>query len=432
MSEVMEVSGLSAPAQALFAERGDSSELLAMRSAALSVYEQLPAPKYEKSDISRRKMDAFSLQVAPAFMPDETWKSLAQPYFEADSEHPMLVVQDGQVVYTRGTQDLERLGIRFLPIREAARQYPNDVLTRLHQAVPYDQDKWLALQAGLWNEGVYVYVPKGVICPHPLQFIHVVLEGGRGSFVHNLVVGGEQSEVTLLETYLAAQDLTDNLHIGVSEVFVGAGAKVTDGVVQDLPRHSTAVIVRRAIVERDGSMDWVLGEVGDGYTVAEVGSRLVGTGSHSTSHTVALGSGRAHADMTARMVHEAKFTESDTTARGVMQGRANAVYRGVTHILKGASGSNGQQSEKLLMMSKESRADAIPMLLIDENDVKCGHAASVGQINEEQLFYLMSRGVSEAEAKRMVVWGFLDPVLAKLPLSTMRTAVERVLERKMK
>lgn len=432
MSEVMEVSTLAGRAQSFFREQKDSDELLAKRLAALALYEELPLPKYEKSDVSRRKLDAFTLFDQVKTTPLSAWEALVAPYIEGDAVHPLLVVADGEVVYTRGMAGLTALGVQFLPLREAARQYPQEVLTRLHQAVPYEEDKLLCLGAGLWNEGVYVYVPKGVACPEPLQFVHVAKEGGRGSFVHNLIVAREQSQVTVLETYLAAEDLADNLHVGVTEVFVGAQAQVKDGIVQDLPRRSTNIMVRRALVEQDGVMDWVLGEVGDGYTVAEVGSRLVGAGSRSTSHAVALGSGRAHADLTARMVHEAKFSESDTTARGVMQGRAVAVYRGVTHILKGASGANGQQSEKLLMMSKDSRADAIPMLLIDENDVKCGHAASVGQINEEQLFYLMSRGISESEAKRMVVWGFLDPVLAKLPLGTVKQAVERVLERKMK
>lgn len=432
MSEVMAVSGLRALVHSTFAKSGDSPELLALRAQALDAYEALPLPKYEKSDVSRRKLDAWALTDRSSAAPSASWRELAGSYMEPDSTHPLIVFANGHVVHTSGIEALTEQGVRFLPLIQAARLYPQEVLPLLHKAVPYGDDQLLALQAGLWSEGVFVHVPKGVSCAQPLQWIHITQEGGHGSFVHNVIVAEPQSQVTVLETYLAVADLSDNLHIGVTEIFAGAEAQVKDGIVQDLPRRSTNIMVRRALVERDASMDWVLGELGDGYTVAELGSRLIGTGSRSTSHAVALGSGRAHADLTARMVHEAKFSESDTTARGVMQGRAVGVYRGVTHILNGASGSNGQQSEKLLMMSKESRADAIPMLLIDENDVKCGHAASVGQINEEQLFYLMSRGISESEAKRMVVWGFLDPVLAQLPMASVRETVERVLERKMK
>lgn len=430
MSEVMQLSPLSQAAETWFRALGEPSGLLEQRAQALTAYAALPVPKYEKSDLRKRKLDAF--MAAPEGEPGAQWRTLAEPYMDDESNAPLLVFADGDLVIARGLASLEEQGVQFLPLRDAICAYPTEVLSRLHTAVPYTENQLLALGAGLWRAGVYVRTPQGVVCEHPLHVLHVATQGGQGAFVHNLIVAEAMSQVTVLETYLASADLTDNLHVGVTEVFVGAGARVKDGIVQDLPRSVTHIVVRRALVERDATMEWVLGELGDGYSVSEVGSRLIGQGSRSTSHAVALGSGRAHADMTARMVHEAKFSESDTTARGVMQGKANGVYRGITHILKGAGGSNGQQSEKLLMMSPGSRADAIPMLLIDENDVKCGHAASVGQINEEQLFYLMSRGISEIEAKRMVVWGFLDPVLAELPLASIRKTVERVLERKMK
>jgi len=432
MSEVMAVSALAADADAFFRARHETEPMLALRSRALTRYEELPVPHYEKSDISRRNLTAFTINSDAASSPSGAldWQTIAAPYLDQNGAGVLLVFADGKLVSERGIAALPQ-GIVVEPLLDAVGKRP-ELLKKLHTAVPFDENRLLALQAGLWRDGIYVSIARGVTFETPIQIVHVVTRGGAGSFIHNLYEAGDGSTATILETYLAASDLADHLHVGVTEAFIGQGARIKGGVVSDLPRRMTSVVVRRALVGRDAAMDWVVGEVGDGYTVSEIGSRLVGQGSTSTCHAVVLGSGRAHADLTARMVHEAKFSESDTTARGVMQGHAFGVYRGITHILKGASGSNGQQAEKLLMMSPESRADAIPMLLIDENDVKCGHAASVGQINEEQLFYLMSRGISEGAAKKMVVWGFLDPVLAQLPVDSVRGAVERVLERKMK
>lgn len=399
----------------------------ARRAMALS-YGELPAPRYERSDVSRRNLEAFAVRSAEA--PGD-WRTLAEPFMGADDTHPLLVVADGHVVYERALDLHASQGVVFTSLRRAARQHEELVRRHLGRAVGAD-DRLFALNGALWRDGVFLYLPRGVVVKEPLQFICVTTGAGFGTFPRNLIVAQAESGCTFLDAYTAPADLADELHVGVTEAVVGEHARVKLGTVSEFPRRSTTVVRRRALLARGAEAHWVIGEVGDGFTVSEFGSELLGDGSRSTSHAIAIGNGRAHMDITARMVHTGRFSESDTSARGVMQGRATAVYRGLTQIKKGASGANGQQVEKLLMLSPQSRADAIPMLLIDENDVKCGHAASVGQIDEDQLFYLMSRGISEMEAKRMIVWGFLDPVLAELPTDAVRAAALRAVERKMK
>ena len=425
---VKELSERGAQARGRIRSLDEPEALRAWREQAWERFEELPAPRYERSDLSRRRVDAFAPE-PPERAGD--WEALAAPFIGSGDEHPLLVFADGRLVLARSLDGLAGSGVRFMSLREAARVSPELVKEHLGRAVPAGADKWLALNAALWRDGAFVHAPKGADPGAPLQIVCVTTGAGSGSFWRHLVIAEEGSRLAVLETYAAPADLGDEFFVGVTEVSVGARATVKAGAVSDLPRRATSVAVRRAVVAEGGDMRWVVGEMGDGYTVAEVGSHLAGEGSRSESSAIALGTGRSHLDLTARMIHSGRFSESGTSARGVMQGRADAVYRGVTEIRKGAGGANGQQTEKLLMLSPQSRADAIPMLLIDENDVKCGHAASVGQIDENQMFYLMSRGVSESAAKRMIVWGFIDPVLAELPADAVRAAVERLLERKM-
>ncbi len=430
MNILKEASVPSLDAETYFSALQEPSFALEFRRRALAHYTEQPLARFEKSDLSRRNVHAF--RAVPKTNGDSSsWRGVAESHMNAQDQHPLIVIADGSVVHVSGVEQLSAQGVIFCSLREAVHKHPNLVQKHLGTVVPSDENNLIALQSALWRDGVFLYAPKNAQLVQPVQLLVVTTHGGYGTFVRNLIVADAGSQVSFLDSYVAPSTLEDELQVGVTEVIVGDGAKVKIGTVQDFPRKATNVLVRRAKVLRSGQMNWVVGEVGDGYTVAEFGSLLEGEGSVSTSHTIALGAGRAHMDLTSRMVHIGRFSESDTTARGVMQGKANAVYRGLTHILKGASGANGQQSEKLLMLSGDSRADAIPMLLIDENDVKCGHAASVGQINEDQLFYLMSRGISEASAKRLIVWGFVDPVLAELPIDIVRKAMENVLERKM-
>jgi Fe-S cluster assembly protein SufD len=407
----------------------DPTWLLHARREGLEAFAGQPDARYERSDMAHRDVHAFA--VAPSSAEVE-WQTIAAPYLADGAAGPVIVVAGGRIVAASGCEELAQQGVLFCGLRTAAREHEAVVRAHLHTVVAPAEHPHLGLGAALWREGAFVHVNAGVRCTQALTLVVVAGDGGQGEFVHNLVIAQEGAEVTVVEVIAGAATDVPSMNVFVTEVVAAQGANVKLGAVQDLPAKATSVIMRRAKVDRDASVDWVMGETGDGYNVIEFGSRLVGTGGRSTSHAVVLGSGRAHMDITAKMVHIGSFSDSDTSARGVMQGRARAIYRGFTQIDKGAHGANGQQAERLLMLSKDSRADAIPMLLIDENDVKCGHAASVGQIDEEQLFYLMSRGISEMEAKRLVIWGFVDPVLVRMPIDAARIAVEAALERKLR
>ncbi len=429
MNDVRELSSLAAEVQREYATQMDPTYVMDIRMKAIQEFEHAPIPQFGKSKLDKRNLDAYSIACDQQLSQD--WRVVAKSYMDENANAPMMVIADGRVVHSTGLDSLKEHGVLALNLRQAVMMYPELVQEHLGSIVPFDENKLLALHAALWRDGLFLYLPAHADVVTPIQILVVTTKGSQGTFSRNLIVAERGAKATILEVDLADPLIGDEVHVGVSEVIVKDDAHIKMGVVHDFPKASTNLLLHRAQVHHNAQMDWVIGEMAEGFTVAEYASLLVGEGSRSTSHAVALGSGRSHLNLTSKMQHVARYSESKTFARGVMKDRSDAVFRGFTHILRGASGANGEQNERLLMLSPKSRADAIPMLLIDENDVKCGHAASVGQISEEQLFYLMSRGIAEQDAKQMIVWGFVDPVLAKLPVDLVREAVVRALERKM-
>nr|NNM91618.1 Fe-S cluster assembly protein SufD [Bacilli bacterium] len=424
MNELREQTPLTQDVKAIYGEKAS----LESRIAGSEGYATLPEPNFGKGGWNKRNVTAF--QTSPLSTVGQ-WQSIVHAYQPDGFQQPTIVLADGHVVMTQGLDALHDQGVIAMPLSQAEAEHASLVKEAMHSVIAQNENRYVALNSALWRDGLFLYLPKGIIVEKPIVVLSVTTQGGAGTFVRHLLIAKEQAQATVLTVDLAASDLAEELHVNVSEALLSDYAHVTFGVLHDFPKNATNHLMYRAKLARGAKMDWVIGELSEGYTVSEFASLLDGEGSSSTSHAVALGSGRANLNFTARMVHNARFSESDTMARGVMKDRAEAVFTGNTHILRGASGSNGLQSERLLMLSPKSKADAVPMLLIDENDVKCGHAASVGQINEEQLFYLMSRGISEQEAKRMIVWGFIDPVLTRLPVTTIKEAVEAAIERKM-
>ncbi|MBX6395560.1 MAG: Fe-S cluster assembly protein SufD [Alicyclobacillaceae bacterium] len=313
----------------------------------------------------------------------------------------------------------------------AAREREDVVRRALGQVVPPEENKWTALQSALWNAGLFIHVPRGVEVEVPLLALYQIGEANAFVFPRVLAVVEEEASLVFVDVLASDPELSATFTAAVAECVVGAGAKVTFAGFQDLPRPVTGYVVRRAQAERDAEVEWLFGEMGEAYLVAEYGTKLSGQGSRSSAKVIGLGIGRQHLDLTVKMVHEGRFTESEIQARGVVLDRSNMVYRAVTAIEKGAVGTDGHQAESLLILSPSARADAIPMLLIDENDVRADHAASVGKINPEQLYYLMSRGIAEEDARKMIVRGFLDPVMGQIPLPGVRQAMENLVERKM-
>ncbi|HLO02053.1 MAG TPA: Fe-S cluster assembly protein SufD [Symbiobacteriaceae bacterium] len=318
-------------------------------------------------------------------------------------------------------------GVIFTNILTAIEQHGDLVAKFIGTLLPHGQDKLAAAQSAHLNGGFFLYVPKNVTVEEPLQVVYNG-KAGEALYLHALVVTEANASVTVLEQF---EGEGEYLHVGVAEVFTGEGSRVRFGYLQNHSEDAWSVYYRRAKTGRDSSLDWVGGEFGGGVVRSELIGDINGVGSNSTIKVVFGASGNQHIDIVASQVHTGNNSGSDILGRGVLTGKAHSVFRGNGQINKGALNCSTYQRQQALVLSDKARADEIPALIINEHEVEgAGHAATVGKLDEEQLFYLMARGLSRKEATTMLVLAFLSPVLDQIPVEALRDEMTKLMAEK--
>lgn len=319
-------------------------------------------------------------------------------------------------------------GVIFAQLPAAAADQAALVEKYLGSLFSMDQNLLTAAQAAHLNGGVLLYVPRGVVVEEPLQVVYEA-QAGEAQFLHTLVIAEDNSQVTLLERY---EGTGDYLSVHVVEVFPLQGARVRYGYLQNHSEDAWAFTFRRGRTGRDSTLDWVGGEFGGGLVRSEMVNDVRGEGSESKYKVVFGATGRQHQDLVASQVHTGNATHSDILGRGVLSGKAHTVFRGNGQIEKAAKNASTYQRQQALVLSdKGARADSIPALIINEHEVAgAGHAATVGQLDEEQLFYLMARGLSRPQAIKLLVLAFLGPVLDEIPVEELREEMTRLMGEK--
>lgn len=408
---------------------GEPDWLQTKRDTAWEHYSSLPSPRLGKTDLTKRGWEVGPLPEHAASTMAKDTKSL----FESLQKEPVVFVRDGFVETVQGTEELAQQGIILKDLATAVKEHEELVKQYLGSVVALEDSKWAALNTAIWRGGVFVFVPRHVHLEQPVHFIYEESGEANGAFPRALVIAEEDSQFTYIESYLTnGSRSSGRVHSAVLEVVAKADAKVTVVSTTQFTKGPTNYSVRKAQLGKDASVDWVVGDISDGFTVATVESLLKGNGSRSTTKGIGLGFGRQHMDLTASMVHMGRFTESDIVMHGILREKANSLFRTSTKIAPGAVGASSEQYDRMLMLSSTSRADAIPMLLIDENDVqRCGHAASVGQIDEGQVYYLMSRGIPQLTATKMIVWGYLYPTVEQIPSPQVRDWLINCIDREL-
>jgi len=401
------------------------------RLAALQAAAVLPLPALEKTKIDNWNYDQFEPFQTEAKVDDiEKLDDVVKEQIDTTAAQNLLVQKNASPVFAYISDELKAQGVIFSDLASALREHGDLVQQYYLKAVGFDEHKLTALHNALVNGGVFLYVPKGVEIAEPLQAVFEV--AGDGAFLcpHVLVVAEANSRVAYVDTFVSAagKRMVAN---SIVEVFVGAGAKVQVASVRSLGSEVHDYTFRRAIVERDGRMEWVLGEMNDGNSVANNTTVLSGSGAIANTKTINVGTGSQRQNLTSQVQHIGTHSESEMLSKAVMRDEAVTILNGITKIEKGAEKANGSQAENILMLSEHARGDANPILLIDEDDVKAGHAASVGRINEESIYYLMSRGITRKEAERLIILGFLEPVVAEIPLAEVKARLRQALERKL-
>ena len=344
------------------------------------------------------------------------------PDFTALGDNLKFIQMGTQTVLEQLPADLAEQGVVFTDFHSALEEMPELVEKHFMSAVKYDEDKLAAYHTAYFNSGAVLYVPDNVEIDQPIEGIFYQDSESDVPFnKHILIIAGKHSKVNYLErleTYgEGTVPATANITV---EVIAQAGAQIKFSAIDRLGENVTAYISRRGKLDNDAMIDWAIGVMNEGNVVADFDSDLYGNGSHADMKVVALSSGKQVQGIDTRVTNYGCNSIGNILQHGVILEKGTLTFNGIGHIIKGAKGADAQQESRVLMLSDQARSDANPILLIDENDVTAGHAASIGQVDPEDMYYLMSRGLDKATAERLVVRGFLGSVIVEIPVKEVR------------
>src|SRR5215204_1310164 len=358
---------------------------------------------------------ANSWEDLPAEIKD-TWDKLGIPEAEKKYLAGVGAQYESEVVYHKLQQDLTDKGVIFLDMDTALREHEDLVKQYFGTIIPQNDNKFAALNSAVWSGGSFIYVPPGVRIEMPLQAYFRINAENMGQFERTLILVDEGAYVHYVEGCTAPIYSTDSLHSAVVEIVVKKGGRCRYTTIQNWSNNVYNLVTKRAVAEADATMEWVDGNLGSKLTMKYPAIWLMGNGAHGEVLSIAFAGEGQHQDAGGKAVHVAPHTSSVITSKSISKNGGRAGYRGLLEIAKGAHGSKSKVVCDALILDEESRSDTYPYIRIDENDVSAEHEATVSKIGEEQLFYLMSRGLSEAEASAMVVSGFVEPITKELPL----------------
>ncbi|OUM98349.1 MAG: Fe-S cluster assembly protein SufD [Firmicutes bacterium ZCTH02-B6] len=418
---------------ALSDRTGEPAWLRERRLAAWGRFTELPVPAYERTRLKESQFEDFA--PAQGSGPVRSWDELPAALREQVGDpagRALVVLANGRAVYRQLPEALPE-GVVITDLATAVREHAVLVEPRLLVRGEQGLDnKVTALSGALHTGGLFVYVPKGVAVPVPVEYILWMDESGVAVGDVALIVTEARAEVTVLETAVSAPGVERSARFGLIDVFPGEDARVVCGNVQAFGQGVQSLVVRRVLPAPRSHVDWVAAEFGAELSVNEMDSRLDGRGSEVRALGVFFAGDRQHIDLEMRMIHTGRETASDILVRGVVRDQGRAVYGPYTLIKHDAKDSTGFQRGNTLVLDPQARAYSIPQLHVQEDEVQgAGHAATVGKVDPEQLFYLQSRGLTLQQARRLIVDGFFYPVTDHIPVEALKTRVMAMVERKM-
>ncbi|HBK5960316.1 TPA: Fe-S cluster assembly protein SufD [Staphylococcus pseudintermedius] len=411
----------------------EPSWMTELRKKALQQVESLEMPKPDKTKLTKWDFDSFKQHETEGAVYNDL-KELPKEIdriINVENTENLVIQHNNTLAYTKVNEKAQQDGVIIEHIQEALVNH-SDLVEKyfMKDAVTVDEHRLTALHTALMNGGIFVYVPKNVVVEHPIQYVVLHDDDNASFFNHVLLVTEESAEVTYVENYLSTASGEGNQLNIISEVVAGANSNISYGSVDFLDQGFTGHIIRRGVTVADASIRWSLGLMNEGDQIIDNTTNLIGDRSSSELKSVVVGRGTQTINLTSRIVQYGKETDGYILKHGVMKENASSIFNGIGHIKHGGSGSSANQESRVLMLSENARGDANPILLIDEDDVEAGHAASVGRVDPEQLYYLMSRGISQSESERLVIHGFLDPVVRELPIEDVQRQLREVIELK--
>ena len=397
----------------------DVQWLAERRIKAWEVYEDLPLPtrkleEWRYTDVPLFKLDAVKLaEPRPAREAPEAARKMLER--GASSGHVLFV--DSDIAEIRLDDSLRAKGVILMDLRTAAREHADLVQKHLAaEALPASFNKFAALNAALWNAGVFVYVPRGVRVEEPIRIARYLTEAGTAVLPRTLIVADEGSHLGYVEEFNSPNFNAPALSCGAVEVIAGNSANVQYVALQlwgDNVRH---IATQRTIAGRDANLDTLVVNLGGSVARVDMAASLEGPGARSDMLGLYFAQGTQHFDHNTRQDHKVPHATSDLLYKGALYDKTRAIFRGIIKVFPKAQRTDAYQTNRNLLLSDKAEATSLPNLEIEADDVRCSHAATVGHLDQEELFYIMSRGVSRREAERLVVFGFFGEVLERLPM----------------
>ena len=409
------------------AEKDEPEWMLESRLKALKIFNEKENPKWGP-DLSEVDMDEITTYIRPDADMSDDWKNvpdeirdtfdkLGIPEAEKESMLSGVGAQyDSEVVYHSIQKYLSDQGVIYTDFETGLKEYPEIVKKYFSKCITPNLHKYAALHYAVWSGGSFVYVPKGVNVDIPLQSYFRLNAPGAGQFEHTLIIIEEGAYCHFIEGCSAPKYNVINLHAGAVELFVGEGATLRYSTIENWSRNMYNLNTKRAIVEKDGKIEWVSGSFGSKVSMLYPASILVGENASSEFTGISFAGEGQNLDTGAQVVHAAPHTTSTVNTKSISKSGGVAIYRGLVEIKENAVGAKNSTSCESLMLDNKSRSDTIPTIKIENNDIDIGHEAKIGRISDSVIFYLMSRGISEQEAKEMVVRGFAEPIAKELPM----------------
>ncbi|MCL1587311.1 MAG: Fe-S cluster assembly protein SufB [Actinomycetia bacterium] len=346
----------------------------------------------------------------------ETYEKLGIPEAERKFLAGVTAQYESEVVYHRNREDLAELGVLFCDMDTAVRDYPELVQEYFGTIIPPNDNKFAALNSAVWSGGSFIYIPPGVHLEEPLQAYFRINAESMGQFERTLIIVDEGAFCHYVEGCSAPTYTSDSLHAAVVEVVVKEGGRCRYTTIQNWSNNVLNLVTKRAAAYKNATMEWIDGNLGSGLTMKYPAVWLMEEGAHGEVLSIAFANTGQILDAGAKMVHVAPNTTSLITSKSISKGGGRSAYRGLVHVEEGADNAKSYVMCDALLLDEDSRSDTYPYMEIEESNVDIGHEASVSKVGEDQLFYLMSRGLTEAQATAMVVAGFIEPIVRELPM----------------
>jgi Fe-S cluster assembly protein SufB len=400
--------------------------MLDFRLKALEHFLARPMPAWG-GDLSRLDLDNIYYYVRPADMESKSWEDVPDAIKQTfdrlgipEAERKFLAgvgaQYESEMVYHSVQKHLEELGVIFVSIEDGLRNHEELFREYFGTIIPYTDNKFAALNSAVWSGGSFLYVPPGVKVDLPLQAYFRLNSPNMGQFERTMIIIDEGAQAHYVEGCTAPIYTTDSFHSGVIEIVVKKGGRSRYTTIQNWSINVYNLVTQRAMVHEGASHEWVDANLGSQLTMKYPSCYLVGEGARGEILSMAFAGEKQHQDTGGKVIHVAPRTTSKITSKSISRGGGRASYRGLLKIYNGAVGSKSNVVCDALLLDDRSRSDTYPSIEIDENDSSVGHEASVSRVGEEQLFYLMSRGLSQEAAISLVVSGFIEPLVRELPM----------------